>query len=68
MSKLWVWPRCTYPDCDCRRTWKTERQAHSAYERHPGWTRGTRAICYCHGLEEGATFPCDLTQQVTHSV
>jgi len=67
MSKRYHWPVCTYPGCDHMRTWPTEKQATAAMLRHH-WTDGDRAICYCHGLEEGATFPCDQTQQVIHSV
>lgn len=68
MSQLWVWPRCTFPGCDHRRTWRTQASVSSAYQRHSSWVVGNKAICYCHGLEQGATFPCDITHKMTHSI
>jgi hypothetical protein len=65
--KVYQWPQCTWPDCGHVRSWATEILAQHAYLRHADWTKGSKAICYCHGLEAGATFPCDETQKATHS-
>lgn len=65
MSQAWVWPHCTFPGCDHRRTWHDIAQVTRAADAHPGWVDGDKAICYCHGLEQGATFPCDVTEQAT---
>lgn len=66
MAQVWVWPYCTFPGCDHKRTWRKETQVVAAYDRHPSWVVGDKAICYCHGQEAGATFPCDETQKRTH--
>lgn len=68
MANRYQWPRCTFPGCGHARTWQTAQEAESAYLRHHSWTQGDAAVCYCHGLEQGATFPCDQTQQAIHSV
>jgi hypothetical protein len=68
MSQAWTWPHCTFPGCDHKRTWRKLAEVTSAYQRHDSWVQGDKAICYCHGLEQGATFPCDVTQGMTASV
>lgn len=68
MAKRYQWPHCTVRGCECTRTWGTERQAESAFMRHSNWTHGNQAICACHGLQGGATFPCDKSLEDTHSV
>lgn len=67
MAKRYVWPRCTVPGCDHQRTWRTEAQAQKAYLRHSSWTVGSQATCHCHGPDV-ATFPCDKSLEVIHSV
>jgi hypothetical protein len=64
MSQVYVWPVCTFPGCECRRTWRRADYAMAAYQRHHGWTRGDEAICLCHGAQV-ATFPCDKSEQHT---
>lgn len=66
MAQVWVWPYCTFPGCDHKRTWRTPDSATAASERHPSWVVGSQAVCYCHGADNGATFPCDETEKATH--
>lgn len=68
MTQVFHWPSCTFPGCDHTRTWRTRHRLENAQLRHLSWTVGSQAVCFCHGLEAGATFPCDETQKVLHSV
>lgn len=68
MAQVFHWPRCTFPGCDHSKRWDSAQKAQNAQLRHDSWVVGARAICFCHGLEQGATFPCEETQKVLHSV
>jgi hypothetical protein len=67
VAQVWVWPVCTFPGCDHKRTWREIAQAQLAYQRHSSWVVGDRATCYCHGLLADPTFPCDVTEKAMHS-
>jgi hypothetical protein len=61
-----IWPLCTFPGCGHRRTWETPQKAEQAMLRHREWVANGTAVCWCHGAEAGATFPCDETEKATH--
>ena len=61
MSRLTrVFPLCTHPGCEHRRTWPTISEAVEAALREPWVNHSTgHAICACHYPAAQPTFPCD---------